>query len=92
MTHGFIHEWKTAWREAAQGIHSANGLKAEFGAKKLDFQAIAFATKENAVKKTLGKKFAIPLDSDFFKHPVYSYGLKKNLFARLDSSKKGDFV
>ena len=37
MTRGFMHEWKTAWREAAQGIHSVNGLKAGFVAKKVRF-------------------------------------------------------
>ena len=25
---------------------------------------------ENAVKKTFGKRFGVPLDFDYFKHPV----------------------
>ena len=40
-------------------------------------------TQENAIKKTFDKRFAIPLDFDFFKHPVYPYGLKKDLIVRL---------
>ena len=38
-------------------------------------------TQENAIKKTLGKRFAILLDFDFFKHP---YGLKEDLIVRLE--------
>ena len=36
------------------------------------------------------KTFAIPLDFDFFKHPVYPYGLKEDLIVRLklNSSEK----
>ena len=30
------------------------------------------------------KRFSIPLDFDFFKHPVYPYGLKEDLIIRLD--------
>ena len=41
-------------------------------------------TQENAIKKTFDKRFAIPLDSDFFKHPVYPYGLKEDLIVRLE--------
>ena len=41
-------------------------------------------TQENAVKKTFDKRFAIPLDFDFFKHPVYSYGLKELLIVRIE--------
>ena len=33
---------------------------------------------------TLEKRFAIPLDFDFFKHPVYPYGLKEDLIVRLE--------
>ena len=39
---------------------------------------------ESAIKKTLGKRFAVPSDFDFLKHPVYPYGLKKNLIVRLE--------
>ena len=30
------------------------------------------------------KRFSIPLDFDFIKHPVYPYGLKENLLVRLE--------
>ena len=40
--------------------------------------------KKTAIKKTFDKRFAIPLDFDFFKHPVYLYGLKKDLIVRLE--------
>ena len=39
---------------------------------------------ENAIKKTSDKRFAIPLDFDFFKHPVYPYGLRQDLIVRLE--------
>ena len=39
---------------------------------------------KNAIKKTFDKRFAIPLDFDFFKHPVYRYGLKEDLIVRLE--------
>ena len=41
-------------------------------------------TKENAIKKTFDKRFTIPLDLDFFGHPVYLYGLEENLIVRLE--------
>ena len=58
-----------------QGIQSANGLKARVGAKKSDGTALRVTTQENAFKKTFDKRFAIPLNFDFFRHPVYPYGL-----------------
>ena len=66
-----------------QGIQPANGLKAQVGSKKADGTALTVATQENAIKKTLDKKFSIPLDFDFFKHPVYPYGLEEKLIVRL---------
>ena len=47
-------------------------------------------TQENAIKKTFDKRFSIPLDFDFFKYPVYPYGLKEDLTAwlELNSSEK----
>ena len=47
-------------------------------------------TQESAIEKTLDKRFSIPLDFDFFKHPVYPYGLKVDLNVRpeLNSSEK----
>ena len=41
-------------------------------------------TQENAIKKTLDKRFAIPLDFDFFQHPVYPYGLEQSPFIRIE--------
>ena len=41
-------------------------------------------TEENAIKKTFDKRFAIPLDFDFFKHSVYPYGLREDLIVRLE--------
>ena len=67
-----------------QGIQSANGLKARVGAKKSDGTALTVTTQENAIKKTFDKRFATPLDFDFFKHPVYPYGLKEDLIVRLE--------
>ena len=67
-----------------QGIQSANELKVRLGAKKADGTALTMTTQENAIKKTLDKKFAIPLDFDFFRHPVYPYGLKEDLIVRLE--------
>ena len=46
--------------------------------------ALAVTTQENEIKKTLGKRFATPLDFDFFKHPVYPYVLEGNLIVRLE--------
>ena len=67
-----------------QGIQSASGLKARVGGKKTDGAALAVTTQENAIKKTFDKRFAIPLDFDFFKHPVYPYGLREDLIVRLE--------
>ena len=36
------------------------------------------------LKKTLDKRFAIPLDFDFFRHPVYPYGVKEDLIVRVE--------
>ena len=67
-----------------QGVQSANGLKTRVEAKEADGTAITITTQKNAVKKTFGKRFAIPLDFDFFKHPVYPYGLEEDLIVRLE--------
>ena len=64
-----------------QGIQSANCLNAQVDAKKSRCSPFA---QENAIKKTFDKMFAIPLDFDFFKHPVYPYGLKEDLIVRLE--------
>ena len=62
-----------------QGIQSDNELKVRVGAKKSDGTAVTLTTQGNVIKKMLDKRFAIPLDFDFFKHPVYPYGLKEDL-------------
>ena len=54
------------------------------GAKKAEGMALTLATQENAIKKTLEKRFAISLDFDFSKHPVYSYVLEQRLFIRIE--------
>ena len=41
-------------------------------------------TQENAIKKTFDKRFAVPLDFGFFKHPVYPYDLKEDFIVRLE--------
>ena len=64
-------------------MQSVNGLKARVGAKKTDGTALTVTTQEIAIKK-FGKRFAIPLDLDFFKQPVYPYILKKDLIVRLE--------
>ena len=62
-----------------------NGLKARVRAKKAGGTALTVTTQENAIKKTFdNKRFAIPLDFDFFKHPMYPYGLKEYLIVRLE--------
>ena len=71
-------------KKLLQGIQLANGLKAQVGAKEADGTTLAVTTQENVIKKTLDKRFAIPLDFDFFKHLVYSYGLKEDLIVRLE--------
>ena len=53
-------------------------------AKKADGTALTLTTQENAIKKMLDKRSAVPLDFDFFKYPVYPYGLKECLFIRIE--------
>ena len=54
------------------------------GCKKSEGTALVVITQENTIKKTFHKRFAIALDFDFFKHPVYPYGLKEDLIVRLE--------
>ena len=70
-----------------QGIQPENGLKARVGAKKSDGTDLTLSTAENAVKKTLGKRFAIPLDFEYFKQPVSPYYLHKKLFVTIELNK-----
>ena len=67
-----------------QSIQPENGLKARVGAKKTDGMALKLTTQENAIKKTLKKRFAVLLDFDFFKHPIYPYGLDQHLFIKIE--------
>ena len=67
-----------------QGKKSVNGLKAQAGTKKANGSALAGAIQENAIKNTFDKRFLTLLDFDFFKHPVYPYGIKENLIVRLE--------
>ena len=67
-----------------QGIQWANGLTAQVGAKKSRWHSTDSDNPENAIKNTFYKRFAIPLHFDFFKHPVYPYGLKEDLFVMLE--------
>ena len=69
-----------------QGTQPDNGLKPRVGAKRADGTTLTLTTQENAIKKTLDKRFAIPLDFDFFKHPVYPDGLKEDLIVSLELS------
>ena len=54
------------------------------GAKKADGTTLTVTTQENTIKKTFSKRFAIPLDFDFFNHPVYPYGFKEDSIVRLE--------
>ena len=47
------------------------------GAEKADGTALTLTTQENAIKKMLDKRFAIPLDFDFFKTSGLSIWLKR---------------
>ena len=69
-----------------QGIQSTNGLTARVGVNKADGTSLTVTTQENAIKKTFHKRFTIPLNFDFFKHPVYPYGLNEDLIVRLELS------
>ena len=75
-----------------QGILSASGLMSHVSAKKSDGTALTLKTQENAIKKTFDKRFSIPLDFDFFKHPVYPYSLKENLIVRLELNSPGKAI
>ena len=66
-----------------QGIQSADGLKACVDVTKADGTALIETKQENSIKKMFDKRFGIPLDFDFFKHPVYPYEFLKDLIVRL---------
>ena len=71
-----------------QAIQPVNGLKVQLGAKKSNGTALTLTTQENVIKKMYDKRFAIPLDFDFFKHSVYPYGLREDLTMELNSVKE----
>ena len=75
-----------------QDIQPASELKAHLGAKKADGTALTLTTQENAIKKTFDNRFAIPLDFDFFKHPVYPYDLKERLIVRIELNSRGNKI
>ena len=62
---------KESEEKLLQGIQLANGLQARVGAKKSDGTALTVKKQENFIKKRFDKLFAVPIDFDFFKHPVY---------------------
>ena len=49
-----------------------------------DGTALTVTTQENSIKKTFNKRFAIQIDFELFKHPVYPYGFKEDLIVRLE--------
>ena len=79
-------------KKLLQGIQSTNGLKAQVGAKMADGTALTLTTQENAIKKAFDNRIAIPSDFDFFKHPVYPYGLKERLIVRLELNSSGEVI
>ena len=77
-------ERKRSEEKLLQDIQSVNGLKARLGAKRAGGTALTMTIQENVIRKTFVKRFAAALDLDFFKHPVYPYGLKEDLIVRLE--------
>ena len=57
-------------------LGSKNVFKAWVGAKKADGMTITVTTQENVLKNVFVERFAIPLDFDFFKHPICPYRFK----------------
>ena len=64
-------------KKLLQGIQPANGLKARVGAKKADGTALIVSDQENAIKKTLDKRFAIPLILTFLNIQCIHMDVKK---------------
>lgn len=52
--------------------------------KKGDGTARTVSVQQNVIKKIFVKRFAVPFDFDFFKHPVYLYELKKYFLVNLE--------
>ena len=55
--------------------------------KKSDRTDLTLSTAENAVKKTLGNRFMIPLDFEYFKQPVSPYYLHEDLIVTIELNK-----
>ena len=70
-----------------QRIQPENGLKAGVGAKKADGTDLTLNTEENAIKKTLGNRFLILLDFEFFNQPASFYYFHKDLIATIKLNK-----
>lgn len=70
-------------QEVLQSIQQRNGSKDRTEAKNAHGMAITISTKENTIKKTIGKKFAIVLNFDFCKNLAYPYGPREDLIVRL---------
>lgn len=49
-----------------------------------DGTAMKVSTKENAIKKTFGKRLTFFLDCDFFTHSVYLYRFREDLIVRIE--------
>ena len=60
--------------------------------KKTNGTVLTVTTQENAIKKTFDKRFAILLDFDFFKCPVYPYRVKEDLIVRLELNSSGNVI
>ena len=69
-----------------QDIQASNGLKGRLESKKADGTALTLTSGEIAIKKTLHKRFGIPLDFDISKYPVCPYALKEDLYVTLQLS------
>ena len=59
-------------------------FKGTFGCENPDDTTLTVTIQGNVIKKTFDKRFATPLDFNFFKHPVYPYGLSEDLIVRLE--------
>ena len=90
--HRSLSEQKRLWREATSRHTAGQWFKAHVGAKKADGTALTLTTQENVIKNTFDKRFSIPLDFDFFKHPVYPYGLKEDLIVRFELKSLGNVI
>ena len=49
-----------------------------------DGAAMKVSIKENAIKRTFGKRLTFFLDCDFFTHPVYLYRFREDLIVKIE--------